>query len=88
MIEAKKKTNDFKDMLTNAVKDAGQELINMAEDIANDADKNLISKVFISVSLNPEEFTLQLPIISIEKEYLCKAAIDRYNKERGLNNGE
>lgn len=79
MIERGMKTNDFKEMLTNSIKDVGQELIDMAEDIAHDARKNLISKVTITVSFDPETCTLQLPMINIEKEYLCKTAIDRYN---------
>lgn len=81
MIERGMKTNDFKEMLTNSIKDAGQELIDMAEDITQDANKNLISKVTIMVSFDPETCTMQLPMINIEKEYLCKTAIDRYNEQ-------
>lgn len=79
MVKQKVKVNKFKEMLTNAIKDTGQELINMAEDIASDADKNLISKVTITVSFDPERCTTELPFINIEKEYLCKTAIDRCN---------
>lgn len=81
MIERSKSKKEFKENLSNAIKDAGQELINMAEDVACDADKNLISKVTITVSFDPEQCTMQLPLINIEKGYLCKAAIDRFNQQ-------
>lgn len=62
----------FKEQLTDAIKDAGMQLIDMAEDLANDADKNLLSSLTIYVRFDPE-----IPTIQVDKEYICKATIDR-----------
>lgn len=67
----------FKEQLTDAIKDAGMQLIDMAEDLANDADKNLLSSLTIYVRFDPEIRTMQIPTIQVDKEYICKAAIDR-----------
>lgn len=67
----------FKEQLTDAIKDAGMQLIDMAEDLANDADTNLLSRLTIYVKFDPEFCTMQIPTIQVDKEYICKAAIDR-----------
>jgi hypothetical protein len=67
----------FKEQLTDAIKDAGMQLIDMAEDLANDADKNLLSRLTIYVRFDPEFCIMQMPTIQVDKEYICKAAIDR-----------
>lgn len=67
----------FKEQLTDAIKDAGMQLIDMAEDLANDADKNLLSRLTIYVKFDPEFCTMRIPTIQVDKEYICKAAIDR-----------
>lgn len=81
MIKYTNSKKEFKENLNNTIKDAGHELINMAEDIACDADKNLISKLTITISFDPEQCTMHLPLIDVKKEYLCKAAIDRFNQQ-------
>lgn len=69
--------HSFKEQLTDAIKDAGMQLIDMAEDLANDADKNLLSSLTIYVRFDPEFCAMQIPTIQVDKEYICKAAIDR-----------
>lgn len=73
-----RKTNrkEFESNLVQAVKDVGQDLINNAEDIVGKTD--LLSSITITILLDPERNML-LPVINVEKEYLCKSAYERYN---------
>lgn len=85
---------DFVMKLTNAIRDAGQEIIDRAPDIAG---KNpMLSNMTITISFDPE-IGMCCPTIEVNKEYLCKRAIDRLNiwqphymggpfKEEGENN--
>lgn len=72
---------DFKEKLNYAIKDAGNELVKMADDITNDCGENLLSKLEINIIFDPKEFTMEIPTIEVIKEYLCKTAIDRNNKK-------
>ena len=67
----------FAEQLTEAIKDAGQQLIDMAEDLAHDAGKNFLSNITIYVRFDPEIQTMQIPTIQVDKEYICKAAMNR-----------
>lgn len=73
--------NDFEDTnekLTKTIQDVGQELIDNAEEIVG--TKSLLCRMTITIDFNPE-FNMFSPTIKINKEYLCKRAIDRLSNE-------
>lgn len=72
-IEIKK--DDFFLKLTEAVEDAGQDLIDRAADIVGGSD--LLSSMTITIRFDPE-YNMRLPRIEVYKEYLCKNALDRF----------
>ena len=72
---------NFQKKLADAVRDAGQDLINNADEYVNSVD--LLTSMTITVKFDPE-FSMLQPTIEIDKEYLCKTAYDRYTK--GENN--
>lgn len=70
--------NDFIEKLTKTIQDVGQELIDNAEEIVG--KKPLLSRMTITIEFDPE-FNMFSPTIEIDKEYLCKRAIDRLSNE-------
>lgn len=73
---------DFRKKLADAVRDAGQELINNADEYVGSVD--LLSSMTITLTFDPD-FNMLQPTIEVEKEYLCKTAYDRCVK--GESNG-
>ena len=70
--------NEFNEKLAKTIQDVGQELIDNAEEIAG--TKPLLSRMTITIEFDPE-FNMFSPTIEIDKEYLCKRAIDRLSNE-------
>ena len=68
---------DFRKKLADVVRDAGQDLIDNAEEYVGSVD--LLSSMVITIKFDPE-FSMMQPIIEIDKEYICKTAYDRYLK--------
>lgn len=62
--------------LTKAVQDAGQEIIDRAPDIVGTGE--MLARMTITIDFDPE-FRMLTPMITVDKEYLCKRAIDRLN---------
>ena len=73
---------DFRKKLADAVRDAGHELINNADEYVGSVD--LLSSMTITLKFDPN-FSMLQPTIEIDKEYLCKTAYDRYVE--GENDG-
>lgn len=73
---------DFRKKLADAVRDAGQELINNADEYVGSV--NLLSGMTITLNFDPN-FSMLQPTIEVVKEYLCKTAYDRCVK--GESNG-
>ena len=67
--------NDFHKKLIQAVKDAGQEIVDKAEDFVGSS--NMLSDMTITIRFDPESSTW-LPIIDVDKTYLCERACDRF----------
>lgn len=67
---------DWLTKLTEAVQDAGQEIIDRAPDIVGTGE--MLSNMTITIEFDPE-FRMLAPTIVVNKEYLCKRAIDRLN---------
>lgn len=65
---------DFREKLVQAVKDAGQDLIDRAEDLAGTSD--MLYSMSITIDFDPE-FNMLTPTISLERNYICKQAIER-----------
>lgn len=65
---------DFRKKLADAVRDAGQELINNADEYVGSVD--LLSSMTITLKFDPS-FSMLQPTIEVDKEYLCKTAYDR-----------
>ena len=73
--------NEFHRQLTQTIRDVGQELIDNAEDIS---DTNpMLSRMTITIDFDPE-LNMRTPTITVDKEYLCKRAIDRLREKCGL----
>lgn len=68
---------NFRKNLVDAVKDAGLDLIDNAEEFVGEAD--LLSSMTITIRFDPD-FNMRFPVINIDKDYLSKAAYDRYVK--------
>lgn len=62
--------------LIRSVQDAGQEIVDRAPDIVGAGE--MLSHMTITINFDPE-FNMLSPTIEINKEYLCKRAIDRLN---------
>lgn len=75
-------TEKFRAKLFRAVQDAGQEIINRASDIVGTGE--MLSGMTITIKFDPA-FQMVSPTITVEKEYLCKCAIERLC-ERGKTN--
>lgn len=69
--------NDFHKRLAQTIRDVGEELIEQAEDISG--TNPMLSTLTITVVFDPD-FNMLNPTIEVNKEYLCKRAIDRLRK--------
>lgn len=63
--------NDFQKKLIQAVKDAGQEIMDNAEDFVG--SPIMFSDMTITIRFDPE----RVPTIDVDKTYICKRACDR-----------
>lgn len=70
--------NTFHEKLVQAVKDVGQDIIDNAEDYVGSA--SMLSDMTITVRFDPD-FGMLAPTIEVEKNYLCKKAVDRLMEE-------
>lgn len=68
---------DFHKRLAQTIRDVGEELIEQAEDISG--TNPMLSSITITIDFDPE-YNMLNPTIEVNKEYLCKRAIDRLNK--------
>lgn len=68
---------DFHKRLAQTIRDVGKELIEQAEDISG--TNPMLSSITITIDFNPE-YNMLNPTIEVNKEYLCKRAIDRLKK--------
>lgn len=73
--------------LTKVVQDAGQEIIDRASDIVGTGE--MLSRMTITIDFDPA-FQMLSPIIMVDKEYLCKRALERLTlayvvEEKGEN---
>lgn len=66
--------NEFHKQLAQVIRDVGEELIEYAEDISG--MNPMLSNMTITIDFDPFNNMLN-PTIAINKEYLCKRAIDR-----------
>lgn len=73
--------DDFQKKLIQAVKDAGQEIVDNAEDFVGSA--NMLSDMTITIRFDPER-DMCLPTIEVDKTYLCKPAWDRFKEGKWL----
>ena len=73
--------NDFHKRLAQTIRDVGEELIEQAEDISG--TNPMLSTLTITVVFDPD-FNMLNPTIEVNKEYLCKRAIDRLRKGEKL----
>lgn len=69
--------SDFQKKLADAVRDAGQDLINNAEEYVSSVD--LLTDMTITIIFDPELNMFQ-PLIEVNKKYVCKTAYDRLVK--------
>ena len=70
--------NDFNQKLAQAIRDAGQELIDQADDISG--TNPMLSSLTITIYFDPE-WNMLNPTIDVDKEYLCRRAVDRLRGE-------
>lgn len=75
--------NNFQKKLIQAVKDAGQEIVDNAEDFVGSG--NMLRDMTITIRFDPE-IDMCLPTIDVDKTYLCKRAYDRFRE--GAKNEE
>lgn len=68
---------DFHKRLAQTIRDVGEELIEQAEDISG--TNPMLSSITITIDFDPE-YNMLNPTIEVNKEYLCKRAIDRLKK--------
>ena len=68
---------DFHKRLAQTIRDVGAELIEQAEDISG--TNPMLFSITITIDFDPE-YNMLNPTIEVNKEYLCKRAIDRLNK--------
>lgn len=69
--------DNFQQKLIQAVKDAGQEIVDNAEDFVGSS--NMLSDMTITIRFDPEN-NMYLPTIDVDKTYLCKRACDRFRE--------
>lgn len=74
--------NEFNEKLTKTIQDVGQELIDNAEEIAGTI--SLLTRMTITIDFDPA-FNMLSPTIEVNKEYLCKRAIDRLGQNEHGN---
>lgn len=74
---------NFQQKLIQAVKDAGQEIVDNAEDFVGSG--SMLSDMTITIRFDPEH-GMYLPTIDVDKTYLCKRAYDRFRE--GVKNEE
>lgn len=74
--------NDFHKRLAQTIRDVGEELIEQAEDISG--ANPMLSRITITIDFDPD-FNMLNPTIEVNKEYLCKRAIDRLRKGENGN---
>lgn len=67
--------DNFQQKLIQAVKDAGQEIVDNAEDVVGSS--SMLSNMTITIRFDPE-YDMYLPTIDVDKTYLCKRACDRF----------
>lgn len=65
-----------REQLVQSIKEAGQDVINRAEEIAQG---ELISDLKVILHFDPT-FSMLHPTIEINREHLCKATFDRITK--------
>lgn len=70
--------NTFHEKLVQAVKDVGQDIVENAEDYVGSA--SMLSDMTITIRFDPN-FDMFAPTIEVEKNYLCKKAVDRLMEE-------
>lgn len=66
--------DNFQQKLIQAVKDAGQEIVDNAEDFVGSG--SMLSDMTITIRFDLEH-SMYLPTIDVDKTYLCKRACDR-----------
>lgn len=69
--------DNFQKKLIQAVKDAGQEIVDNAEDFVGSG--SMLSDMTITIRFDPEN-NMYLPTIDVDKTYLCKRACDRFRE--------
>lgn len=74
--------NDFHKRLAQTIRDVGEELIEQAEDISG--TNPMLSRITITIDFDPD-FNMLSPTIEVNKEYLCKRAINRLRKGENGN---
>lgn len=74
--------NDFHKRLAQTIRDVGEELIEKAEDISG--TNPMLTRITITIDFDPE-YNMLNPTIEVNKEYLCKRAIDRLRKGENGN---
>lgn len=74
--------NNFHKRLAQTIRDVGEELIEQAEDISG--TNPMLSRITITIDFDPD-FNMLSPTIEVNKEYLCKRAIDRLRKGENGN---
>ena len=75
--------NNFQKKLIQSVKDAGQEIVDNAEDFVGSG--NMLRDMTITIRFDPE-IDMCLLTIDMDKTYLCKRAYDRFRE--GVKNEE
>ena len=66
--------NNFQKKLIQAVKDAGQEIVDNAENFVGSGI--MLRDMTITIRFDPEQ-DMYLPTIDVDKTYLCKRVCDR-----------
>ncbi len=67
--------NNFRQKLIQAVKDAGQEIVDKAEGFVG--PNNMLSRMSITIHFDPEQ-TMYCPTINVDKTYICERAGYRF----------
>lgn len=75
--------NNFRQKLIQAVKDAGQEIVDKAEGFVG--PNNMLSDMTITIHFDPEH-NMYYPTIDVNKTYLCERT--RYRFMGGAKNEE
>lgn len=67
--------NNFRQQLIQAVKDAGQEIMDKAEGFVG--PNNMLSDMTITIHFDPEQ-NMYCPTIDVNKTYFCERACYRF----------